>query len=47
MNIIMTNFALPGFIQDFPAGSGNDTALKARWNISAESWIQQAGVASY
>jgi hypothetical protein len=38
----MTNFALPGFIQDFPKGSPQDIALNARWNINAESWIQQA-----
>ena len=35
-------FALPGFIQDFPDDSPKDLALKARWNINAESWIQQA-----
>jgi len=38
----MTSFALPGFIQDFPQGSPQDIALNLRWNINAESWIQQA-----
>jgi hypothetical protein len=38
----MTSFALPGFIQDFPPGSPQDIELNLRWNINAESWIQQA-----
>ena len=38
----MAIFALPGFIQDFPPDSREDLALKSRWNINAESWIQQA-----
>jgi hypothetical protein len=38
----MTPFALPGFIQDFPRGSPQDIALNLRWNVNAESWIQQA-----
>jgi len=42
----MATFSLPGFIQDFPADSPKDLALKARWNINAESWIQQAMPAS-
>ena len=37
-----TPFALPGFIQDFPPNSPQDLQFKARWNINAESWIQQA-----
>jgi len=38
----MAAFALPGFIQDFEKGSAQDIALNARWNINAESWIEQA-----
>lgn len=38
----MSIFSLPGFIQDFPSDSRNAAALTDRWNISAESWIQQA-----
>lgn len=38
----MSSFTLPGFIQDFPPGSPQDVELNRRWNINAESWIQQA-----
>jgi hypothetical protein len=39
---VLTEYALPAFIQDFPPGSANDFALKWRWNINVSGWIAQA-----
>ncbi|HYG62257.1 MAG TPA: hypothetical protein VEL74_06730, partial [Thermoanaerobaculia bacterium] len=39
---VLSAFSLPAFIQDLPAGSPEDIALKEQWNINVEGWIQQA-----
>ena len=39
---VLSSFSLPAFIQDFAAGSPDDTQLKWRWNINVSGWIQQA-----
>ncbi len=39
---VLSSFSLPAFVQDFPEGSPDDTAMKQRWNINVTGWIQQA-----
>jgi hypothetical protein len=39
---VLTEYALPAFIQDFLPGSPGDVALKWRWNINVSGWIAQA-----
>lgn len=36
---VLSSFSLPAFVQDFPEGSPDDTAMKQRWNINVTGWI--------